>query len=395
MPPSDIDAQVLRIGAALKDRVDELAHQIASAIKADVAFYRETKVITADELIRSSADNTRFIFSALPAGQSFDTSPAVDTGSLRAAVGVPLPAVMAAFRVAAHHIWDVMIEIARTDPQISSEALLRATKRVWQAQDAYTDAMTSAYREQALQQALDAEAERAAMTEALFDGHVFDDRTVWEIAQLLGIPHRGPYIVVAAEAPIVGKQALPTISAQLRSVNIYSAWRLLPDVEIGIAHLPTQSSRAALLGLLRRTATTAVGVSAPFDDLSDTAQALRYARIALTAREREGDNVTVFDDSVLGVAAVSTPEITQKLATIVLGAFDQLGNDDRDVLFDTFRTWIHNRGSVQQTAAEMFCHPNTLRHRLHRIQELSGRSITVPHELAELCLAFEIHQRLR
>ena len=79
--------------------------------------------------------------------------------------------------------------------------------------------MTSAYREQALQQALDAEAERAAMTEALFDGHIFDDRTVWDIAELLGIPHRGPYIVVAAEAPIVGMSAA-TISAQLPSVNI-------------------------------------------------------------------------------------------------------------------------------------------------------------------------------
>ena len=117
MPPSDIDAQVLRIGAALRDRVDELAHRIASAIKADVPFYRETKIITADELIRSSTDNTRFIFSALPAGQSFDTSPAVDTGSLRAAVGVPLPAVMAAFRVAAHHIWDVMIESRGRTPR--------------------------------------------------------------------------------------------------------------------------------------------------------------------------------------------------------------------------------------------------------------------------------------
>jgi hypothetical protein len=395
VPPSDVDAQVLRIGAALGDRVDELARRIASAIKADVAFYRETKVVTADELIRSSTDNARFIISALQAGQSFDTSPAVDTGSQRAAVGVPLPEVMAAFRVGAHHIWDVMIEIARAEPQISSETLLRATKRIWQAQDVYTDAMTRAYRQQALEQALDAEAERAAMTEALFNGYIFDDRTVWDIAQLLGIPHRGPYVVVAAASPSVGKQALPGMSAKLRSVDIYSAWRLLPDIQIGIAHLPTPSSRAALLGLLRRTTTTTVGVSAPFDDLSDTAQALRYARIALTARDRDGDNVTVFDDSVLGVAAVSAPEVTQKLATIVLGAFDDLGNDDRDMLFDTLRTWINNRGSVQQTAAEMFCHPNTLRHRLHRIQELSGRSITVPHELAELCLAFEIRQRLR
>ena len=395
VPPSDVDAQVIRIGAALEERVEELARRVAAAITTDVEFYRDTKVITADELLKSSRDNTRFIVSALQAGQPFNTSPAVDTGSLRAAVGVPLPAVMAAFRVGAHHIWDVMIEIARAEPRIGSEAPLHATKRIWQAQDVYTDAMTGAYRQQALQQALDADAERAAMTEALFNGHLFDDRTVWDIAQLLGIPHRGPYVVVAASAPTVGRQALPAMSVKLRSIDIYSAWRLLPDIQIGIAHLPTPSSRDALLGLLRRMATTAVGVSAPFDDLSDTAQALRYARIALTARDRDGDNVTVFDDSVLGVAAVSTPEITQKLATIVLGAFDELGNDDRDMLFNTFRTWIHNRGSVQHTATEMFCHRNTVRHRLHRIEELSGRSITVPHELAELCLAFEIHQRLR
>jgi hypothetical protein len=391
---SDIDNQVVKIGASLEERGDELAHRVASAIKADVGFYRETKVITAEELLRSSSDNTRFIFSALQAGHAFDTSPAVDTGSQRAAVGVPLPAVMAAFRVAAHHIWDVMIEIARADPRINSEALLRATKRIWQAQDVYTDAMTGAYRQQALQQALDADAERAAMTEALLNGHIFDDRTVWEIAELLGIPRRGPYVVVAAAAPAVGKQALPAMSAKLRSVDIYSAWRLLPDIQIGIAHLRTQSSRDALLGLLRRTATTAVGVSAPFDDLGDTAQALRYARIALSARERDGDKVTVFDDSVLGVAAVSAPEVTQKLATVVLGGFDDLGNDDRDVLFDTFRTWIRNRGSVAQTAAELFCHQNTVRHRLRRIEERSGRSIAVPHELAELCLAFEIRKRL-
>ena len=66
--------------------------------------------------------------------------------------------------------------------------------------------------------------------------------------------------------------------------------------------------------------------------------------------------MTVFDHSVLGVAAVGAPDVAQKLATIVLGAFDELGNDDRDVLFDTFRTWIHNSQSVQQTAADMFCH---------------------------------------
>ena len=395
VPPGDIDSQVAQIGAALGNRVDELAARMAVAIKADVAFYRETKVVSHDELLRTSCETTRFLFSGLEAGQPFDTSPARETGLLRAASGVPLPAVMDAFRVSAHHIWNAMVDIARTNPLLSNEALLRATARLWHAQDVYTDAMTSGYRQEALRQALEDEAERAALTEALLNGRLLDSRTVWEVAQLLRIPHRGPYVVVAAQSPMIGKQALPAISAKLRSLDIYSAWRLLPDIQIGIAHLPSPSSHDDLLGLLRRSATTAVGVSAPFDDLSDTAQALHYARIALSARDPDEDNVTVFEDTVLGVAAVSAPDVTQKLATVVLGAFDDLGADDREVLFQTFRTWIQKRGSVPLTAAEMFCHPNTVRHRLRRIEERSGRSISVPHELAELCLAFEIRQRLR
>jgi hypothetical protein len=393
--PGDIDSQVVEIGAALGDRVDELAADIAAAIKADVTFYRQTEVVSDDELLRTSTETTRFVFAGLQAGQPFDTSPAFETGSLRAASGVPLPAVMDAFRVSAHHIWNAMVDVARTNPLLSNEAVLRATARIWHAQDVYTDAMTSGYRQEALRQALDDEAERAALTEALLNGQIFDSRSVWEVAQLLQIPYSGPYVVVAAQSPMIGKQALPAISAQLRSLDIYSAWRLLPDVQIGIAHLPSDSRHDELLGLLRRSATTAVGVSAPFVDLGDTALALRYARIAMSAGDPEKDSVTVFEDSVLGVAAVSAPEVTQKLATVVLGAFDDLDTDDRDVLFQTFRTWIENRGSVAQTATAMFCHPNTVRYRLRRIEEGSGRSISVPRELAELCLAFEICQRLR
>jgi hypothetical protein len=124
---------------------------------------------------------------------------------------------------------------------LSNEAVLRATARIWHAQDVYA----------------------------------------------VAIPYSRPYVVVASQSPMIGKQALPAISAQLRSLDIYSAWRLLPDVQIGIAHLPSDSRHDELLGLLRRSATTAVGVSAPFVDLSDTALALRYARIAMSAGDPE------------------------------------------------------------------------------------------------------------
>jgi DNA-binding PucR family transcriptional regulator len=39
------------------------------------------------------------------------------------------------------------------------------------------------------------------------------------------------------------------------------------------------------------------------------------------------------------------------------------------------------------------CHQNTIRNRLRRIEECTGRSLTMPRELAELYLAFEVCDR--
>jgi DNA-binding PucR family transcriptional regulator len=47
------------------------------------------------------------------------------------------------------------------------------------------------------------------------------------------------------------------------------------------------------------------------------------------------------------------------------------------------------------SAAQLFCHPNTVRHRLHRIEAQTGHSLAVPNQLAELCLAFEIRQNFQ
>jgi len=394
-PSGEIDAQVSEIAAELGRRVEELGREIAAAIRSSIDFYKNTRVISDDELLTTCIENLRFVFEGLQGRRSFDTSPAVTLGSKRAADGVPLPAVMDGYRVGLHHTWDAISDLARLQPgRISRDALIAATQRVWQAQDLYTNAMAVAYREQAMQAVLEDEAERAALAEALLEGRIFDNRSTWEIAELLRLPQRGPYVVIAAESPAVGKQALRGIAGMLSSVDVSSAWRLLPDLQIGIAHIGSKAAHDALLQLLGRVATTPVGVSPAFDNLADTAQALRYARFALNARRPSGANVTVFDDSLLGVAAVGAPEVTSKVEAIVLGCFDDMAAEDKDILFATFRAWVDHAGNVAQTAEALYCHPNTVRHRLRRIEQRSGRSLTVPRQLAELCLAMEIHERL-
>src|ERR1700758_5188351 len=156
---TDVDEQVKGIASELASRGDELAHAVASAVRAEVAFYKSTGVVTNDELLTSSAENLRFALKCLEGAAGFDTSPAVTTGSKRAAAGVPLPAVMDAYRIASHRLWDAVVQTATTWPDISRDVLINATKRIWHLQDAYTDAMTGAYRQQLTHQVLEDEAE--------------------------------------------------------------------------------------------------------------------------------------------------------------------------------------------------------------------------------------------
>jgi hypothetical protein len=115
----------------------------------------------------------------------------------------------------------------------------------------------------------------------------------------------GPYVVIAAEVDGAGSEALPQIESKLRSLDVFSAWRLLPDLQVGIVHIKNDKHLGDVLALVSRIATARVGVSARFDDLRDTAQALRFARVSLRARLEPGLLVSLFDGSILASAAVS------------------------------------------------------------------------------------------
>jgi len=143
-----------------------------------------------------------------------------------------------------------------------------------------------------------------------------------------------------------------------------------------------------------RLATNRVGVSARFDDLHDTPQALHFAKVMLCGRPDEASPVALFDGSILGTAAVSAPEVMVKLIGNALDGFDDLPDAERAMLFETFRVWQDNDASVRSAAELLICHPNTVRHRLRRIEQRTGRSLTRPKDVAELCLAFEVRRRL-
>ena len=159
-------------------------------------------------------------------------------------------------------------------------------------------------------------------------------------------------------------------------------------------HISTDEHFDDVLKLVSRIATGRVGVSARFDDLRASTHALRFARVMLRCRADPDERVTVFDGSILGSAALAAPDLMFDLVRPMLEGFAGFGEDERDVLFETFRAWIETDGSMRAVGELMFCHPNTVRYRLHRIERCTGRSLSKPRDIAELALALEVHRRL-
>ncbi len=152
------------IASMLADRVVELAQDVTRAVRAEVDFYKSTRAVADDDLLASCTDNLRFALRSLEDGAAFDTSPAVTTGSRLAAAGVPLPAVMAAYRIASYCIWNAVVDIATEMRGVSSDVVIEATRRIWRFQNLYTDAMASAYQQQNVRQVLEDEAEALVLS---------------------------------------------------------------------------------------------------------------------------------------------------------------------------------------------------------------------------------------
>ena len=390
--PDPVGAQVALLGARMLEHSGELADEMAERIRAAVPAYRSDAVITAAELRRTCLANIDFVFGPMGHAPALTSPESRDNGRRRARAGVPLTSVMEAYRVCARFLWERLAEPAATG-EVAPEAALRAATEMWLVLDTFTQEMADGYREEVTSQALSREAERSAVMQALLEDRL-DDADVCEAADILRLPAEGPYVVVAAQVPEAGRHALTRVEDVLRPLGVASAWRLLHDAEVGIARLPdAHPVGAALADALESAAKGRVGISPPYRDLRRTAEALKLARIALRGAY-DGQRVTVFDRDPLAVAAAGAPQVMRTVARATLGRLDRATARDRALLLDTFGAWLDADGSADRAAAALFCHPNTVRYRLRRLQDLTGRSLGQPRELAELTLAFEVDRRI-
>ena len=306
----------------------------------------------------------------------------IRAAGIREAVGVPIIVDGRVWGLATVGSTQSRVLPADTEARIGSFAELVAT------------AVVAGYRDEQKRQILGGASRRPLVIDSLLQGQVLDDWCLWEVANCLRLPRNGPFVVLAADVSHRVTEALTDIEPKLRSIDVYSAWRLLPDVQVGILHVASDERFDEILALVSRVAAGRVGVSARFGDLRDTPEALHFAKVMMRNNTEGSSAVAVFDGSILATAAISAPDLMLKSAGSALDLVSNLPAPEREMLYETFRVWEESDASLDAVAAQLFCHPNTVRHRLRKIEKLTGRSLSRPRNVAELCLAFEVRRRL-
>jgi PucR C-terminal helix-turn-helix domain/GGDEF-like domain len=390
-PPLDVAAPppaVAAIGERLLARVDDLAAELTEVIRRAEPFYFAADVVPIDDLRTSVRGNLVHILGQLAGRPKSSTEAARATGRRRAEQGVPLPVILHAYRIAGKFIWAAILAEASGD-ESAGKALLHASSELWFIIDDQSGVVTDAYRDTVAERARTNSQTRNAMLDVLLRGELGDGARLWECAATLRLPHHGTFAVVAAQAPRPGVESIPHAEDALRTRGVQSAWRVEVDAHVGVVVLTPRVGVDQLCAHLAELSTGPVGLSEPYPSLDQTPSALRQARLAYAAATPGSREIVRYEQVPIAVLLASAPEAATAVARTILGQVLALPAVECDILLGTLRIWFAEQGATSTAAAKLHVHRNTVRYRLRRLEELTGRSLSHPTGLAELHLALE------
>ncbi|MFP8882658.1 PucR family transcriptional regulator [Streptomyces mangrovi] len=321
-------------------------------------------------------------------------------GADRAEQGLPLDALMRAFRLGGAVVWQSLVDrVTRYDPD-GARLLVHVAAEVWDFVDEHCAVVAEAYRQTERRLAWRHDNRQRLMADALLEGtmRVAD---LAETSEALGLPERGRYAVVAVAGP--GRDAHRGLIRSRVPAAVRILWHPRSDADLGIATLggdhgshdapggagtsgTADGLLAELAGALPALPGLRTGISFAVEGLARIGEARRLAETALRSAAPGGAPV-LLHEHLPAALLVSSPGLAAALADRVLGPVLRLEGADRDLLLDTLTAWLECDGSARRAGSRLFCHRNTVLNRLRRFEQLTGRSLGRPHEVAELSLA--------
>ncbi|WP_070121246.1 sugar diacid recognition domain-containing protein [Bacillus marinisedimentorum] len=124
----------------------------------------------------------------------------------------------------------------------------------------------------------------------------------------------------------------------------------------------------------------------PFENIHDAKKSYEYARKTLKTASRieQEEKLFFYNDFIVRVLIMELSEAEPEL----LKAYDLLlKKDKKGELAETLEVFIEENGELNETARRLFIHRNTLRYRLNRIEEVTGKDPKKIKDLLELYIA--------
>ena len=352
-----------------------------------IPLYERADPLLQKDLHRSIEDNLRAAVNEMhQCHDALQMTAPHETGRRRAQQGIPLAEILQANHLSFGVLWDALVEAARSGGDCGApEAIFAVATRLWSVADAHASALTDSYRAASAELLAEEGRRRSALVESLLAGRPSPDCSSWEMATLLGLAPGADLIVVAVDKRHQAGGDLADVERKLADQGIVSGWQLTPTLQLGVVSLHSEQHETAL-GVLRSIAVRA-GVSPPYRALSETPRALQLARTALSTLRPGQTEVREFNSSPLAALLACEPNEGRRLAYEVLSGVLELPAADRSMILDTLVAYFDNEGSAERAAEQLYCHSNTVRYRLRRVHELTGRSLKDPLCVAELVSA--------
>lgn len=375
---------VARLAADAIGDLDDLTGQLVSMLRETEDPYLP---VPDDDLRRTVQANLNSFLADLASQGSPSTASSRDTARRRAEQGVPLGSVLHAYRLGFHVIWGALADRALREGQVCLDGLVRESTTVWAWVDTSSEAVNAEYHEALIDSARHDEQQRTLLLDALFEGRLGEWKLLGGSLHAIGLPERGPYLAVSAETGSTGAENLRGAGQYLRRHGVPSAWRLRPDEQVGLIGAGRAGRLSMIRDLLAQQATARVGISPAFDDALGTGRALEIAAVARRCLPPDGAGVATIDDEPVAAIVASAPDISARVIRGLLGRVRELPLGEQELLLGTLRMWISCGGNASAAASELYCHRNTVRNRLQRLEELTGQSLAEPRGITLLSVA--------
>jgi sugar diacid utilization regulator len=400
-----VDRWASEILARFECRADEIAEEIATATVTEVPGFAHVSDGRLHAEIRDLARSHLDAFLA-SARLGIPPDPAMVTAARqraahRAREMVPLAALLHSYLIAQRSITAALACAAGADGR-SRGAALELIALTFNYNMAVTSAMAEAYVEVVQGDLADLESARSAFVDALLTTGPDAWPALSRRANRLGYDPERTYVVVAAAvdvsaedgalspAPRWATQALARSSGRPERLAfvVTRAEMLIALLEPSSGQRPHQVlERAAEAMRQSHNATLRAGVGTPFSGLSGFAASYHEARRALrhTNPSRPfvfapGD-IRLFDELTTSMLAGDGQKLVPARMWHVLGD---------ETVRTTLEAFVHAELNVGDAARELALHPNSLRYRLRRIGETTGRDPRKLSDLLELIAAARI-----